>query len=300
MLIRLSVVSSVVISVHAGGGLDSKMQRTLQAAVETFCESIVEASFSDFQVALFGDERQVQDSLKEAGVSRFTLKQLQTWQDRTCFAVALSSREDLQKIVGMQPTYKPFQEMGVRLPSIVWVSKFSQKALESWKDHVRSSWKEADTIEYKESFGQEVAVRYEAGNNCFSAGGEPVEVRVCFSLVLFPINFQVSAEILQKALPGVQVDLASLMMLEGKGEMSKSGKMAILRGVAFNEIHSSLKHPKTLTLDVGEQHFSVVVVTLSDWVYTCGKLDVVSTHWENVQQEICVSVKQQVQKNPYA
>eukprot|EP00435_Cladocopium_sp_Y103_P016873 s3071_g4.t1 len=276
---------------HGSSGLDPRLLKSLQASVQSFCESIVEDSFSDFQVALFGDEQQIQYSLKEAGVSRYTLKQLKTcWPNTTSFAVALSSREDLQKIVALQSTYKPFQRMGVRLPSISWVSKFSQKAVDTWKDHVRKSCKESDVIEYKESFGQEVASRYEAGNNYFSAAGERVELRVRFSLVLFPISFLASQEMsdmLQKALPDVQLDLDSLMLLEHKGgERSIGGKIAIVSGDAFNEIHVALKHPKKLTLQRDEHYFNVLAVTMNDWVYTFGNLHALDNQWEAVADSI--------------
>lgn len=282
---------------HGRSGLDPRLRKSLQTSIQSFCESIVEASFSDFQVALFGDERQIHNSLKEAGVSLYTLKQLKTCWPNTSFAVALSSREDLQKIVALQSTYKPFQHMGVRLPSVLWVSKFSQKAVDRWKDHVRRACKEIDVIEYKESFGQEVASLYEAGNNCFSAAGESVELRVRFSLVLFPVSFSVSegmSDMLRKALPDVQLDLDSLMVLEHKGgESGRGGKIGIVSGEAFNEIHFALKHPKKLRLERDEHYFNVLAVTLSDWVYTFGSLDALHNQWEAVQQEICMSAKRQ-------
>ena len=300
-LAAIEEVKALASEMNGRSGLDSRHLTCLKASVQCFCESVVEVSFSDFQVALFGEEQTVQDSLKEAGVSQYTLKKLQTSPpNASCFAVVLSCRQDLQKIVALQSSYKPLQHMGVRLPPISWVSKFCQNALDSWKPHVRRACKEDDVIEYKESFGQEIASRYEPGNNCFSAAGEQVELRVRFSLVLFPISFAGPEDmygVLQSALPDVTLNLDSLMLLEDKGEHSNGGKIAILSGDAFNDTYSALTHPKTLTVKCGEQRFSVLAVSWSDWVYTFANLGVLRSQWEAVQHEICASAKRQARRD---
>jgi len=77
------------------------------------------------------------------------------------------------------------------------------------------------------------------------------------------------------------------------GESGRGGKIGIVSGEAFNEIHFALKHPKKLRLERDEHYFNVLAVTLSDWVYTFGSLDALDNQWEAVQQEICMSAKRQ-------
>lgn len=290
---QLAAIEEVKVLVLAlrGDKLDTKTQQTLRSAVESFCESIVETSFGDFQVALLGDEPQIHSNLKDVGVSRYSLKRLpRSWKDAT-FAVVLSSQEDLKKIVMLQAKFKPFQKMGLRLPSVSWVSKFCQNALRIWKDHVRRSCPENNVIEYKESFGQDVASLYEAGSNNFSAAGENVELRMRFSLILFPLSCSIPAKILQKALPEVELDLDSLVTLEDKDAQNGYGKMAILSGKAFSEIHTALKRPRKLTVKLDESCFNILALAWSDWVFTFAQPESLRHEWESVQQELCTGVK---------
>ena len=104
---------------------------------------------------------------------------------------------------------------------------------------------------------------------------------------------------LQKARPDVQLDLDSLMLLEHKGERSSGGKIAIVSGDAFNEIHFALKHPKKLTLERDEHYFNVLAVTMNDWVYTFGNLHALDNQWEAVQQDICLCAKRQAQRRVF-
>ncbi|CAK9027891.1 unnamed protein product, partial [Durusdinium trenchii] len=193
--------------------LSAVFREQLQFSIEHFCSSVVEAAFGELQVMLFSDcKLQLHDKLKELGVDVLAVKPNHSWGADKAWNIALRSSTALQTVLKHQATFKPFQKMGLQLPPIKWVSKFSNKALECWKDHVCRSSSEEDVIEYKDTFEQAVACLYERGNS-FSAAGEEIEVRVRFSLVLFPVRFELSPDLLHKICPRLQFHADSPMAL---------------------------------------------------------------------------------------
>ncbi|CAK9030857.1 unnamed protein product, partial [Durusdinium trenchii] len=220
---ELAAIEEVKVLTQGVGNSESCLglvfREQLQFSIEHFCSSVVEAAFGELQVMLFADcKLQLQDKLKELGVDVLAVKPNHSWgTDKAdkAWNIALRSAMALQTVLKHQATFKPFQKMGLQLPPIKWVSKFSNKALECWKDHVCRCSSEEDVIEYKDTFEQAVACLYERGNS-FSAAGEEIEVRVRFSLVLFPVRFELSPALLQEICPRLQFHADSPMALEDK------------------------------------------------------------------------------------
>ena len=173
---ELAAIEEVKVLTQGVGNSESCLglvfREQLQFSIEHFCSSVVEAAFGELQVMLFADcKLQLQDKLKELGVDVLAVKPNHSWgTDKAdkAWNIALRSAMALQTVLKHQATFKPFQKMGLQLPPIKWVSKFSNKALECWKDHVCRCSSEEDVIEYKDTFEQAVACLYERGNS-FSA-----------------------------------------------------------------------------------------------------------------------------------
>ncbi|CAE7869955.1 unnamed protein product, partial [Symbiodinium necroappetens] len=283
----------------------------VRVAVREVCKSLEDAAFSDFQAAFFNDSEEdlrklIQDIAFAAfmsgatgtdytGVSSFRTEPLRTDFGKACFRVVFACQGDLQKITCQHFKILPFKQLGIRLPRARWVSKFSEKALGSWGQHVAYSNREGGIIEYQDSFEQDVMSLCDEGDS-FMAGGESILIRCRFNLILFPIRFPISDSIMSDcSVPDVQVHSG---MTIGK----EDNQMAIFWVEASRQQRRFFQTPRELLCHLGDRFLPLVAqvgghdVGGHEWLWSFAPPPGLVSAWHTVEVSLLETLKQEARK----